>query len=1006
MKKLWIILMFLPMLAASQCIDGKWDPTYTWVKDCTGPYDGLFNSGTPAASYSGTTTIYAGTTPHTLSWKLHYFKGNLTGSLSGAKLPLILGLHPWNDGVTVPNLLNIESDLLGYEGSWEDVIVMTVALENGNNLGTWWDGTKVNGVPTNWAMDGIITVLKARLLDATSLLTTGGAIGISSKAVDTDRVYLAGTSMGGSGTYHIGIRHPEIFAAVHANAGFADYEGGPCGNENFCTVFYSDFIGTTAENLQMKGLDNVNYPAHSYSDMSWFVGTHNGASWSAVNGGKKYEPPYIMMTHGKGDVTVDISSANRLYTALKAKKFGVSYNRHTGGHSGENYMHIDWMLGFRKNQSYVALSSNSTDVTTGTEHYNYLDKIGWLQSSIVDQTGTYAIKLYGTGTTSVTPRRLQAFVVTANKAFHYWVGTVTGNGTAVTADATGLLTIPSVTVASTGTLLTIQADGTPPPDPVPTVTLSASPTSITTGLASTLTWSSTNATGCTGSGAWSGAKATSGSQSTAALSSTSTYTLTCTGPGGSGNQSVTVTVTASVPPVNSPIGFLVPNLNPTSNTVAVSTTSALVSALAAAPSGRTILLADGTYDLVSVLPLRFQVANVTLFGASKDASKVILRGGGFGSSNTNEELIKIEASNITLAYFTLRDGRANGLKIQNGGSNNLLVHGVNFIDICERSIKAPDQAVSYNGEIRYCLFEQVTPITSAIPSLNDNGNYIAGMDMMKIEGWRIHDNVFKNIRGQTGGGRAAIFVWNVTKKLVIENNAIIGCDRSIAMGNPLNTEVGSDSTIVRNNYINSGVGISIELCNSKGVKILNNTIMRKDSSFNRTLQWVNNTTGNVFKGNSVSGKMLTISGTIPDTVGNFWWSDAGNKGFVPSLDSALTQIINIHDTVSVRYDSLIYVPVRHDSLIYVPTRYDSLIYINVPVRYDSLIYVPTRYDSLIYVPVRHDSLIYVPVVHDSLIYVPVRHDSLIYVPTRYDSLIYIDRPVYTIPHSFKMEIVP
>ena len=59
--------------------------------------------------------------------------------------------------------------------------------------------------------------------------------------------------------------------------------------------------------------------------------------------------------------------------------------------------------------------------------------------------------------------------------------------------------------------------------------LSASPSTITSGSSSILAWSATNATSCTASGGWSGAKATSGSQSTGALTANTTYTLTCTG---------------------------------------------------------------------------------------------------------------------------------------------------------------------------------------------------------------------------------------------------------------------------------------------------------------------------------------------------------------------------------------------------------------------------------------------------------------------------------------------
>ena len=77
--------------------------------------------------------------------------------------------------------------------------------------------------------------------------------------------------------------------------------------------------------------------------------------------------------------------------------------------------------------------------------------------------------------------------------------------------------------------------------PAPTVSLSASPSSITSGQSSTLSWSSTNASSCSASGGWSGTKSTSGSQSVSPTSNT-TYTITCTGNGGSANKSVTVSV--------------------------------------------------------------------------------------------------------------------------------------------------------------------------------------------------------------------------------------------------------------------------------------------------------------------------------------------------------------------------------------------------------------------------------------------------------------------------------
>jgi hypothetical protein len=83
-----------------------------------------------------------------------------------------------------------------------------------------------------------------------------------------------------------------------------------------------------------------------------------------------------------------------------------------------------------------------------------------------------------------------------------------------------------------------------PTPPAPTVTLTAGAASVSNGGTTSLTWSSTDATSCTASGAWSGNKPTSGTETTPALTSGSSFTLTCSGPGGSASQSVTVNVSA------------------------------------------------------------------------------------------------------------------------------------------------------------------------------------------------------------------------------------------------------------------------------------------------------------------------------------------------------------------------------------------------------------------------------------------------------------------------------
>jgi hypothetical protein len=136
-----------------------------------------------------------------------------------------------------------------------------------------------------------------------------------------------------------------------------------------------------------------------------------------------------------------------------------------------------------------------------------------------------------------------------------WSGTKAISGSqitgALTANSTFTLTCTGTTGStSQSALVTVAAASV-----MPTVQLTASPASITSGSSSTLTWSSTNASSCGASGGWSGAKAVSGSQSTGNLTANTTFMLTCTGTAGSASQSAAVSVTAptSTP---SPVGSI------------------------------------------------------------------------------------------------------------------------------------------------------------------------------------------------------------------------------------------------------------------------------------------------------------------------------------------------------------------------------------------------------------------------------------------------------------------
>jgi peptidoglycan-associated lipoprotein len=85
----------------------------------------------------------------------------------------------------------------------------------------------------------------------------------------------------------------------------------------------------------------------------------------------------------------------------------------------------------------------------------------------------------------------------------------------------------------------------PPPPAAPTASLSASPDTVQSGQAVTLTWQTTNATDVSIEGI--GAVQANGSQQVSPTEST-TYTLTAKGPGGSQQATARVTVSAPPPP--------------------------------------------------------------------------------------------------------------------------------------------------------------------------------------------------------------------------------------------------------------------------------------------------------------------------------------------------------------------------------------------------------------------------------------------------------------------------
>ena len=106
----------------------------------------------------------------------------------------------------------------------------------------------------------------------------------------------------------------------------------------------------------------------------------------------------------------------------------------------------------------------------------------------------------------------------------------------------------SATVAYKGKRIKDRVDISVKGPKQPTLSMSASPTTVSVNGTTTISWSSKFAKSCTASGGWSGNKTTSGSQTISALTADSTFNFTCSGDGGSANDSVSITVAAPSAP--------------------------------------------------------------------------------------------------------------------------------------------------------------------------------------------------------------------------------------------------------------------------------------------------------------------------------------------------------------------------------------------------------------------------------------------------------------------------
>jgi hypothetical protein len=345
---------------------------------------------------------------------------------------------------------------------------------------------------------------------------------------------------------------------------------------------------------------------------------------------------------------------------------------------------------------------------------------------------------------------------------------------------------------------------------------------------------------------------------------------------------------------------------PQGDVIHVATVDELLAAADRIGPGGTIVVADGHYRLPRVMVLE-QKQRITIRGATGDPAKVVLSGRGWESGDEHDDILHIaHCEGVTIADLTFADCHSYGVKVEaEHGPRDVHIYNCRFRDIGTRAVKGsagqdPDVR-AVGGSVRFCHFEN-----TRIPPAEwlFGGDYISAIDMMALEDWTFSDNVFRNIKGRNGGGRAAIFVWVRSRRVVVERNLIIDCDRGVAFGNPGQATANvageplayvSDG-MIRNNFIVGGPDCGIELWHTQRIKVYHNSIWRPEQNWDRGIRIGTGTRDTEVINNLVHGKIQFAGGEarLGDNLasrldGYFVDAATGNLALTAAAKSAIDQ---------------------------------------------------------------------------------------------------------------------
>lgn len=289
-----------------------------------------------------------------------------------------------------------------------------------------------------------------------------------------------------------------------------------------------------------------------------------------------------------------------------------------------------------------------------------------------------------------------------------------------------------------------------------------------------------------------------------------------------------------------------------------------------------IVLKPGTYRISR--RLKISSNNVTISGASKDYTDVVLTGNGMKPSKQVELLFDITGSYVSIRNLTLQETSNHLIQVRaENNADNFHLSNVRLLNSYEQMIKVSggpgtQLPTSDYGIIENCVFEYTSGIGPQF--------YIGGIDAHRAHNWLVKKNTFKNIASPSKHvAEHAIHFWNYSKDNHVLENTIVNSDRAIGFGmnNKPHQNTGGiiEHNIIIHNKTNhpfSDVGIILE--SSPGTIVRNNQIFLETQYPNAIEYRYESTSGVIIKNNYTNRRIVARDGANALLVDNeqaYWF---------------------------------------------------------------------------------------------------------------------------------------